>query len=199
MLQCTVVERTVLWCTYSGDESAPLQMFFELEEQVEGTVQCCYSVEDSAPLQMEWKVVTLMLFELEELVEETVLCCFTSSHVAETRVPSALVSTLSEFLLLHVSFFSSNVSSFSSNVSSFSSKCQRVQCSAAPHVAQTGVPCTLVSILSEFLLLHSEFYQSSIFSALNLFTVPSSPLSGFLEFLLLQCQFDWSSLCSIVG
>src|SRR6267378_5314801 len=82
-------------------------MFFELEEQVEGTVQCCYSVEDSAPLQMEWKVVTLMLFELEELVEETVLCCFTSSHVAETRVPSALVSTLSEFLLLHVSFFSS--------------------------------------------------------------------------------------------
>ncbi len=185
-------------------------MFFELEEQVEGTVQCCYSVEDSAPLQMEWKVDTLMLFELEELVEETVLCCSTSSHVAETRVPSALVSTLSEFLLLHsqfyqssfssnVSFFSSNVSSFSSNVSSFSSKCQRVQCSAAPHVAQTGVPCTLVSILLEFLLLHSEFYQSSIFSALNLFTVPSSPLSGFLEFLLLQCQFDWSSLCSIVG
>ncbi len=61
-------------------------MFFELEEQVEGTVQCCYSVEDSAPLQMEWKADTPTFFELKELVKSTVLYCYTCSREDSTPV-----------------------------------------------------------------------------------------------------------------
>src|SRR6266404_763635 len=74
--------------------------------------------------------------------------------------------------------------------------CQRVQCSAAPHIAETGVLSPLVSILSEFLLLWSQFYQSSFFSTLNFITVPSSPLSILLESLLLQVSESTMLCCS---
>src|SRR6267378_6485666 len=68
--------------------------------------------------------------------------------------PSSLVSILSQFLLLHCQFY----------WSPFCSKCQRVQCSGAPHIAETGVLYPPVSILSEFILLQSQFYWSSFFS-----------------------------------
>src|SRR6266404_2345858 len=74
--------------------------------------------------------------------------------------------------------------------------CQRVQCSAAPHIAETGVLSPLVSILSEFLLLWSQFYQSSFFSTLNFITVPSSPLSILFESLLLQVSESTVLCCS---
>src|SRR6266404_6066149 len=74
--------------------------------------------------------------------------------------------------------------------------CQRVQCSAAPHIAETGVLSPLVSILSEFLLLWSQFYQSSFFSSLNFITVPSSPLSILFESLLLQVSESTVLCCS---
>src|SRR6266404_4856711 len=64
VLLCTVAERTVLWCIVS-----------------ERTVlQYTCSGENSAPLQMEWNMDTPMLFELEELVEGTVLCYSTCSR-----------------------------------------------------------------------------------------------------------------------
>src|SRR6266404_267971 len=49
-----------------------------------------------------------------------------------------------------------------------------------------GAPSSPVSILSELLLLRSQFYQSSFFSTLNFITVPS----------LFQYQFYLSPFCS---
>src|SRR6266404_1575275 len=168
VLLCTVAERTVLWCIVS-----------------ERTVlQYTCSGENSAPLQMEWNMDTPMLFELEELVEGTVLCYSTCSRdwssicssVNFIGVPSCPLSKLSQFLLLQCQ----------SHWSPFCSKCHRVQCSATPDIAETGVLSPLVSILLELLLLQSQFYQSSFFSTLNFITVPS----------LFQYQFYLSPFCS---
>jgi len=145
-------------------------------------LQYTCSGENSAPLQMEWNMDTPMLFELEELVEGTVLCYSTCSRdwssicssVNFIGVPSCPLSKLSQFLLLQCQ----------SHWSPFCSKCHRVQCSATPDIAETGVLSPLVSILLELLLLQSQFYQSSFFSTLNFITVPSSPMSVLFEFLL---------------
>src|SRR6266404_3537135 len=178
VLLCTVAERTVLWCIVS-----------------ERTVlQYTCSGENSAPLQMEWNMDTPMLFELEELVEGTVLCYSTCSRdwssicssVNFIGVPSCPLSKLSQFLLLQCQ----------SHWSPFCSKSHRVQCSAAPHIAETGVLSPPVSILLEFLLLHSQFYQSSFFFGLNFIRAPSSPVSILSQFLLLHCQFYLSPSCS---
>src|SRR6266404_6330513 len=80
----------------------------------------------------------LFEFLLLQVSESTVLWCSThsrdwssfSSSFNFIGAPSSLVSILSQFLLLHCQFY----------WSPFCSKCQRVQCSAAPHIAKTGVP-----------------------------------------------------------
>src|SRR6266404_4208810 len=91
--------------------------------------------------------------------------CSTATHVAESRVPSPPMPVLFEFLLLQVS--ESTVlwcSTHSRDWSSFSSSFNFI-----------GVPSSPVSILSELLLLWSQFYHSSFFSTVNFIGVPSAP------------------------
>ncbi len=132
-----------------------------------------------------------MFEQAAPMLESTVLHCYTcgreqSSFSSSFNFISVPSSPVSHFLLLQCQFY----------LSSFCSKCQRVQCSGAPHIAETGVLSPPVSILLEFLLLQSQFYQSSFFSGLNFITVPSSPLSILLESLLLQVSESTVLCCS---
>src|SRR6266404_6330512 len=104
------------------------------------------------------------------MLESTVLHCYTcgreqSSFSSSFNFISVPSSPVSHFLLLQCQFY----------LSSFCSKCQRVQCSGAPHIAETGVLSPPVSILLELLLLWSQFYHSSFFSTVNFIGVPSAP------------------------
>src|SRR6266404_2787638 len=167
LVHCSGEDSALVHC--SGEDSAPVHC--RREDRV---LWCTSSGVDSAPLQMEWKVDTPMFFELEELVEGTVLCYSTCSRdwssicssVNFIGVPSCPLSKLSQFLLLQCQ----------SHWSPFCSKCHRVQCSATPDIAETGVLSPLVSILLELLLLQSQFYHSSF----------SFPISVLFESLLLQ-------------
>ncbi len=127
------------------------------------------------------------------MLESTVLHCYTcgrerSSFSSSFNFISVHSSPVSQFLLLQCQFY----------LNSFCSKCQRVQYSGAPDIAETGVLSPPVSILLEFLLLQSQFYRSSFFSGLNFITVPSSPLSKKFFFFLnpLACILGYMTLCS---
>src|SRR6266404_1257762 len=94
-----------------------------------------------------------------QVSESTVLCCTTHSRDRSSfcsgfnfiGAPSSPLSILSQFLLLQCQFY----------LSPSCSNCHRVQCSAAPHIAETRVLSPLVSILLELLLLWFQFYWSS--------------------------------------
>src|SRR6266404_5737320 len=107
-----------------------------------------------------------------QVSESTVFCCSTHSKDRSSfcsgfnfiGAPSSPLSILSQFLLLQCKFY----------LSPSCSNCHRVQCSASPHIAETGVPSAPVSILLELL----------------------PPLSILSQSLLLQCQFYLSPSCS---
>src|SRR5712664_523605 len=68
-VHCSGEDSALVHC--SGEDSAPVHCRRE-----DSVLWCTSSGVDSAPLQMEWKADTPMFFQLEELVEGIVLCYY---------------------------------------------------------------------------------------------------------------------------